>query len=451
MNRTTRPGISGALAVVLAVLLASASFAAARPPQGTNGEHGRTVSKSGSGARSAGSQSGQRANQGGSSRSAAVGRSQSGSNSPRGQVSTPRSVPPQQRQRAVAPQASTRSRPQSEARQPAYRNPSQARSASPRVTEPRGRGPVVERQRQDNRSADRNPTQVRPTSPREIDSRGRSQVVERQRNDNSRAWQATSRTQQPGASGRVSGNIATRRAESDNDRGRNQEGRLNGLSSGQNREQTWKQSERQDGDRSRNQSRGHDGGSSYQRYDDQYRGHRTQQFSGRVHRMEHGDGGYRVWLYGSSHCFWVPEARFRLWPLHIGLTVSFGGFWNSAGYYNIYDYGPSYYGGGYYGGGYYGGGYYGGGYYSPSYYGGAYYGRSYNASSILQGYVDRFDYASGTMVVRDDSSGRYATVLIGGSDTQFGYLQPGDWVTLSGVWTRSGYFDAYRIDELVQR
>jgi len=65
--------------------------------------------------------------------------------------------------------------------------------------------------------------------------------------------------------------------------------------------------------------------------------------------------------------------------------------------------------------------------------------------------VDRFDYAAGTMVVRDDSSGRYATVLMRGDDPQFGYLQPGDWVSLSGVWTRSGYFEAYRIENLTQR
>ena len=38
-----------------------------------------------------------------------------------------------------------------------------------------------------------------------------------------------------------------------------------------------------------------------------------------------------------------------------------------------------------------------------------------------------------------------------GGDPQFRYLQPGDWVTLSGVWTRGGFFEAYRIDNLAQR
>jgi hypothetical protein len=180
-----------------------------------------------------------------------------------------------------------------------------------------------------------------------------------------------------------------------------------------------------------------------------------------VSRIEQADGGYRVWLDGGGHCFWIPDYRWSIWPLHVGISVVFGGFWNPYGYYNIYDYGP-YWGGyypgyypGYYGGyygsyypgydsGHYGGGY--GGYYSGGYGGG--YGRY--ETSYLQGYVDRFDEYAGTFVVRDDRSGRYATVYVRGDDPQFRYLQVGDWVSLAGSW-RNDYFEAFRIDELAPR
>ena len=172
-------------------------------------------------------------------------------------------------------------------------------------------------------------------------------------------------------------------------------------------------------------------------------------------RIEQADGGYQVWLDGSDHCFWVPDYRWDIWPLHIGISVVFGGFWNPLGYYNIYDYGYPYYGGyygpgyygGYYGGGYYGGGYYGGyaPYYSQPY--GGHYGGGY-ATSYLRGYVDRFDDYNGTIVLRDDESGRYVTVYVSSDSSRFRTLQVGNWVVLSGSWTRDGYFEAFGVEEV---
>jgi len=426
MKSTISPVLSGAWALALATLLVSPSFAEARPRQGTSKGQEPTVSQSGSSARSGGAYAKQRSHRGAPARSARVQRDRGKSSAARSQVTTPRSVQSRQRGSHSAPQQRSWSRPQPEPRQ----------------------------------SVSRSPSQVRPTPsralPRDVGQRARGQVVERQRQDNRNAWRPTPRTQQPADigrdtsrdTGRFSGRETSRETSrysgrdtslnssrdiaTYNDRNRQQDGRYRG----------------QDGGQVGGQYRGRDGGSSYERYDRQYSGHRTQQFEGRVRRLERGDGGYRVWLDHGNHCFWIPEARFRLWPIRIGFSVSFGGFWNPAGYYNIYDYGSYYYGGSHYGGRpYYGSSSYGG-----SYYGGrSYYGGSYNASSYLQGYVDRFDYAAGTMVVRDDSSGRYATVLMRGDDPQFGYLQPGDWVSLSGVWTRSGYFEAYRIEDLTQR
>jgi hypothetical protein len=327
-------------------------------------------------------------------------RSKGSSYSERSRVSTPRSVQQRQPQvRGVAPQRSG-SRPESELRGNAERNRSQLRS-----------------------------TPSRPTA-RQSELRSRRQVDEPQRRDDRGSWRDAPRTQRPSDSGRYAGQ-STRRSTSTYDGGtRHQIGQYDTRSSG--------------GDRM----------AVAERYDSRYAGRHTQQFDGHVQRLERGDGGYRVWLDRGDHCFWVPDARFLLWPLRIGISVSFGGFWNPAGYYNVYDYGPTfrpYYGRSYYGGSYYGGAYGGSGYYGGGYYGGGYDRGSYDVSSFLQGYVERLDYASGTLVVRDDSSGRYATVLIRSRDAQFDYLQPGDWVTLAGVWTRDGYFEAYRIEDLAQR
>lgn len=307
-------------------------------------------------------------------------------------ASSPRSVQSRQPESYRAPQQPSWSRPESGPRQPAYHGPSQPRTSAPRA----------------------------PSTPRAFEQPGHPQVGERQRQDDQRGWRSTPRTQQPVDGGRYSGHETRRSTDTYGDR----------YSGRDTRRSTDNYSDR------------------YRRYDSQYSGHRTQQFDGRVRRMEHGTGGYRVWLDNSDHCFWIPDARFLLFPLRLGISVSFGGFWNPSGYYNVYDYGP--YGGGSYGGGYYGSGYYSSGYYSSGYYGSGY-GGSYSSSSTLQGYVDRFDPTAGTFVLRDDSSGRDATVLMSGGDPQFRYLQPGDWVALSGVWTLSGFFEAYRIDNLAQR
>jgi hypothetical protein len=185
---------------------------------------------------------------------------------------------------------------------------------------------------------------------------------------------------------------------------------------------------------------------SQERFDRNFSGKRTQRFEGSVQRYERRSGGYNVWLSG-GHCFFVPDYRWHLWPLRVGIFVTFGGYWNPLGYYNVYDYGYGpYWGvfgshGGLYGG--YSSGYYGGGYrpYPYQHYG-------YNATTYVQGYVDRFDEQDGSFVVRDDRSGRYISVYMRYDDPQYNSLRVGDWVTLSGTWTRDGYFEGYRIHDV---
>ncbi len=137
---------------------------------------------------------------------------------------------------------------------------------------------------------------------------------------------------------------------------------------------------------------------------------------GRISRINHERGGYRVWLDRGRYSYWVPDARFRLWPLRVGLSIRFGGWWNPLGYYDVYDMGPL----------------------SGPFY----------TSGDLHGVVESVDYARGTVVLRDDLSGSFVTAVLRGGDPRLGDLRPGDYVDLSGAWTRGGYFDAYQLQNI---
>ena len=54
------------------------------------------------------------------------------------------------------------------------------------------------------------------------------------------------------------------------------------------------------------------------------------------------------------------------------------------------------------------------------------------------------------MVLRDDLSGSFVTAVLRGGDPRLGDLRPGDYVDLSGAWTRGGYFDAYQVQDVRQ-
>lgn len=139
---------------------------------------------------------------------------------------------------------------------------------------------------------------------------------------------------------------------------------------------------------------------------------------GRISRINQERGGYRVWLDRGGYSYWVPEARFRLWPLRAGLSIRFGGWWNPLGYYDVYDMGPA----------------------SGPFY----------TSGDLRGVVESVDYRRGTVVLRDDISGSFVTALLRGNDPRLGDLRPGDYVDLTGAWTRNGTFEAYQLQDVRQ-
>jgi hypothetical protein len=71
----------------------------------------------------------------------------------------------------------------------------------------------------------------------------------------------------------------------------------------------------------------------------------------------------------------------------------------------------------------------------------------YYTSGDLSGVVENVDYRRGSLVVRDDNSGSFVTVALTGNDSRFGDLRPGDYVEMSGSWSR-GIFQAYNLGGL---
>ena len=137
-------------------------------------------------------------------------------------------------------------------------------------------------------------------------------------------------------------------------------------------------------------------------------------YSGRVSRVERYNSGFRVWLGGSPYPFFIGADRWSRFPLRVGLNTRLGGYWDPLGYYNVYDVGPY----------------------------------AYSTAGDIHGVVENVDYRRGTAVLRDDVSGSFVTVLLRGNDPRLGDLRTGDYVDLSGAWSRSGVFDAVNVADL---
>jgi hypothetical protein len=135
-------------------------------------------------------------------------------------------------------------------------------------------------------------------------------------------------------------------------------------------------------------------------------------FDGRVNRIERFRGGYHVWVGGGRFPLFIPEVRFRSFPIRVGLNVRLGGYWDPLGYYNVAD---------------------------------------DSASAGLRGVVESVDYRSGTLVVRDNASGSFVTTVLVGNDPRLNGLRPGDYVELNGSWSRAGVFEAYNVADLRAR
>lgn len=130
---------------------------------------------------------------------------------------------------------------------------------------------------------------------------------------------------------------------------------------------------------------------------------------GPVTRYSRYGGGYRVWIGGAPYPFYVPLSHWHHDRFRVGLVINLGG-WYRDGYYDYYD------------------------------------GYDYRATSRgdLQGVVESVDYSRDTFVVRNEATGSFVTVVA--RDRRARDVRPGDYVELSGSWTRSGVFSAYDVD-----
>jgi hypothetical protein len=146
------------------------------------------------------------------------------------------------------------------------------------------------------------------------------------------------------------------------------------------------------------------------------RGRQVQYFNGRVSRYDRYRDGYRVWLGGVRYPFYVPSSRWHDSRFRVGVEIRLGGYYNSGGYYDYYD--------------------------------NAYDDRSYSQSRRdLEGRVQSVDYRRGSVLVREDRTGRLITVVMRGRDRFFDDLRRGDYVELEGSWNR-GVFEAYRVEDI---
>ena len=145
-----------------------------------------------------------------------------------------------------------------------------------------------------------------------------------------------------------------------------------------------------------------------------YRENQRINVSGKVTSFNRERNGYRVQLDRGRDSYWVPESTFgrRARDLRAGVSISFGGVFRGGSVYVDAVNWPAAYG---------------------------------YSNGFVRGVVDRVDYRSGTIWLRDDATGREIAAQTSGGGLRG--LRPGEYVELSGQWIR-GSFAIARIDNV---
>jgi len=160
-----------------------------------------------------------------------------------------------------------------------------------------------------------------------------------------------------------------------------------------------------------------------------YRDNERVDLQGRVRSFNRDRDGYRVELDNGRNSFWVPQSYVRNRRLNVGLSISLGGiFRNGLIYVDAVGW--------------------------PGDRGGS--GRyDRNDNGYVSGSVERVDGRNEILWLRDRSSGRVIEADLGSvrrsSRLDAGDLRRGDYVELSGVWSRNNVFEADRIDRVDSR
>lgn len=167
-----------------------------------------------------------------------------------------------------------------------------------------------------------------------------------------------------------------------------------------------------------------------------YRENQRLTVQGKVTSFNRENGGYRLRLDRDDSSFWVPESYFRNHTndLRVGVSLSLGGVFRSGAVYVDAVSWPNAYNEGYgYNNGNRGG---------------------VRNDVLLRGVVDRVDFRSATVWVRDNASRRIVEVDMRGERRgriNINDLRRGDRVDITGDWTRSGLFIANRIESVRAR
>src|SRR4051812_37576661 len=182
---------------------------------------------------------------------------------------------------------------------------------------------------------------------------------------------------------------------------------------------------RGDWNRNNNTNNDRNGQGSYQRDNgtrsndnNSYRENQRINATGKVTSFNRERDGYRVQL-DRGQSFWVPQSKFgnRSRDLRVGVSITLGGIFRGGSIYaDAVSWPDQYYGNGY-------------------------------DRGFVRGVVDRVDYRTGTVWLRDDASGRIITADVDGRSA-ISSLRRGEHVELTGQWIRGGVFDVARIDNI---
>ena len=151
-----------------------------------------------------------------------------------------------------------------------------------------------------------------------------------------------------------------------------------------------------------------------------YRENQRVNETGKISSFSRERDGYRVQL-DRGQSFWVPQAKFgnRARDLRVGVSITLGGIFRGGSIYADAVSWPDQYDRGY--------------------------GNGYDRG-FVRGVVNRVDYRTGTVWLRDDATGRVITADVNGRALR--NLRRGEYVELTGQWIHGGVFDVARIDNV---
>lgn len=157
---------------------------------------------------------------------------------------------------------------------------------------------------------------------------------------------------------------------------------------------------------------------------------------GRVRSVERDRDGYRVQLDRGDYRYYVPRSAMRNWrgnDLRVGVSLRVVGIFDGS-YVHVSSADFLGYGN------------------DDHYRGGRDQRYGYNDEAV-RGIVESVDFRRGTLLLRDDRSGRRVSVFMAGGNrgrrgVDLNDLRRGDVITLSGDWHRNSVFEAYRIESL---